>query len=111
MPPRKQQISKEEMHSLIRRHRIRFKGPAPPKDWPGQYKHLFYVIRDIAAIRYDDYKVDRAGPREPMSFFKERVAMIRQRADDFLDNVNTNESTWRDLEYPILERFTKRVIW
>jgi hypothetical protein len=111
MPPKKQQLSRAEFQSLIQDHGIRIKGPVPPKEWPDQYKHHFLAIRQINTIRYDDYKSDRRISKRRTSYFKEQIAMLRERAYHFLDDANTNEATWRELEQPILERFNKRVIW
>lgn len=111
MSPRKQHLSKEKLQSLTRQHGIRFEGPRPPKDWPDQYKHLFLAVRNIGAILYDDYKTNRRTSKDSISYFKGRVSKLRQRSYHLLDDVKTNEATWREFEQPILERFDNRVIW
>lgn len=111
MARRKQQLSAEEFRLLIREHGIRFRGPAPPKEWPEPYQHHFHAIRDIGTVRYDDYKADRTVGKKRLKYLKNRVASIRETAYNFLDDLNMNEPTWRDLEPLILERFKNRVIW
>ena len=111
MPPRKQKLSKRELRELIRKHGIRFEGPIPQKDWPWRYAHHFQAIRKISRVWYDDYKVDHCIPRERRKAFKNRINHLRKWAYRLLDDVNTNESEWRDFEPYILQRFDERVIW
>lgn len=111
MPPKREKPSKQKLHELLREHRVRLEGPAPPKDWPGNYRHHFQAIRDIESTRYDDYKLDRSIPRSRGKDYRGRAYFLRTRAYDLLDNIQTNESTWRDLEVQILHRFDQRVIW
>ena len=111
MPPRKKKPTKEEFYQLTRDYNIRFEGPVPPRDWPGQYKHLFYTVRKIDTIRYDDYKTNSRILKERREKFRVRVNTLRQKAYTFLNDVKTNETTWRDLERPIFEIFEEHGVW
>ncbi|KAH7067282.1 hypothetical protein BKA63DRAFT_521878 [Paraphoma chrysanthemicola] len=110
MPPRKQQVEKAELRALIREHGIRFEGPVPQRNWPKRYAHHFQTIRDISRVWYDEYKADRTIPRKRRSEFKKRANHLREMAYHLLDDVKTNESTWRDFEPYVLQRFSEPVI-
>lgn len=111
MAPRKNTLTHAEFRSLIDKYRIRFYGPAPPGKWPQEHRHHFQIIRDIGSVLYDNYRANEEIPQERRDDFKKRVRDIRGKAYKFLDNIKTNESTWRELEIPILRRFDERVIW
>jgi hypothetical protein len=111
MPPRKQQLSRREVRALIRGHGIRFEGPVPQKRWPQTYAHHFHTIRQISRIWYDDYKCDRNIPKARRRDFKKRANRLREFAYHLLDDVNINESTWREFEPLILQRFFEPIIW
>ncbi|PVI00855.1 hypothetical protein DM02DRAFT_728324 [Periconia macrospinosa] len=99
-----------EEYRLVCEKKIDFEGPAPPKDWPNQYQHLFQSIREIDRIRYDDYKVDKRVEKRRLKKLKERVATLRERAYKALDDVNTNETKWRELETIVFQIFHERFI-
>ena len=109
--PSKNSIDVKEEYRLVREKRISFEGPAPPKEWPSLYRHLFQPIRDINRVRYDEYKKDQNVEKERRRKFKKRVANLREEAYKMLDNINTKETKWRDLEPIVFGRFGKRVIW
>jgi hypothetical protein len=111
MPPKKEKLSREEFRQLSRDYGIRFKGPVATEQWPDRHKHHFQAIRRIDAIRYDDYKANPRIPKERREDFRKRVSHLRERAYNLLDDVKTNEATWRELEPSILKRFDERVIW
>src|SRR5690348_4425634 len=104
MPPRKQKVDKAGLRALIRKHGIRFEGPVPRRNWPERYAHHFQTIRDISRVWYDEYKTDRTIPRNRRSEFKKRANHLRELAYHLLDDVNTNESTWREFEPYVLQR-------
>ncbi|KAF1934944.1 hypothetical protein EJ02DRAFT_516710 [Clathrospora elynae] len=110
MPPRKQKPTKQELRALIREHGIRFKGPIPQKQWPERYAHHFQTIHEISRVWYDEYKSDSSIPKERRRAFKKRVNHLGELASRLLDDVNTNESTWREFEPYVLQRFDERVI-
>ncbi|KAF2707544.1 hypothetical protein K504DRAFT_535194 [Pleomassaria siparia CBS 279.74] len=110
MPPKRKPLSKEKLTQLTHDYGIRFEGPVPPKYWPDKHQHLFHNIHKIHKIRYDDYKVDSRILKKQREKFRTRVSHLTRKAYRFLDDVNTNESTWRELESSILERFDKDVI-
>ncbi|KAH7083964.1 hypothetical protein FB567DRAFT_530338 [Paraphoma chrysanthemicola] len=110
MPPRKQQVEVAELRALIREHGIRFEGPVPRRNWPKRYAHHFQTIRDISRVWYDEYKADRTISRKRRSDFKKRANHLREMAYHLLDDVKTNEPTWRDFEPYVLQRFSEPVI-
>ena len=111
MPPKTKLTIREELLALIKDHNIHFDGPVPPRQWPSQYRHHFQVIHEIGRVRYAEYKLDKKVPRGRVKDFRNRVYSLREKAYHFLDNPSLNETTWRDLEQPILKRFDERVIW
>ncbi|KAF2818783.1 hypothetical protein CC86DRAFT_460914 [Ophiobolus disseminans] len=110
MPPKKETPPKIEYRQLVREKGIRFEGPAPPRDWPTEFKRHFQVIRSIESTRYEDYRTDRSIPRSRRLEFCDRVRYFRNKVYDFLDDTSVNETTWRELEQKILERFDSFVI-
>lgn len=96
---------------LIRERKIDFEGPAPPRQWPSLYKHVFQSIRDIDRIRYDEYQRDPNFEKRQRKYLKDRVRDLRETAYAKLDDINTPETEWRDLEPVIFEKFEKRAMW
>lgn len=111
MPPKKRTTPKVELRELIRKHRIRFRGPVPSGHWPDEYKHHFQTIRQIDTIRYEEYISDQKKPKWHREDLKRRVNYLRKRSYHLLDDVKVNEATWRELEVEILKRFDEDVIW
>ncbi|KAF2258273.1 hypothetical protein CC78DRAFT_621936 [Lojkania enalia] len=102
MPPKKEKLSEEK---LLKDYKIKFEGPAPPRDWPDLYSYYFQVIRDIWANRFNDFK-SRYTPTQ-----KSRVRNLRQKAIDLSNDISVNEATWRTSVEPlVLERFDNNVI-
>lgn len=112
MPPKKVKPSKERLRELIREHNIRLEGPVPPKNWPPPYRHHFQAVRDIAAIRYDDYKANDSIEKEQRAEYRKRANILREKAYSLLQDVKINESTWRlAIEHHVMGRFDDHVIW
>jgi hypothetical protein len=111
MPPRREKLSDVEYHQLRRNKGIRFEGPVPRWQWPNEHKHHFEVVRTIADVRYDTYTVNQNVPDARRHDFKERVKYLRERAYQLLDDVKTNEATWRELEIPVFKRFDDHILW
>jgi hypothetical protein len=108
MPPRKPKLTKTDLE----RFDIRFEGPVPPRRWPEQYRHLFQVIRDIWANRYDNYsQIDDRDPNY-VNKYRDCVKTIVDQAAKFRENTGRNESTWRDsIESYVLKLFHKEIRW
>jgi hypothetical protein len=111
MPPRKETLSPAELRKLRNKHGIRMRGPVPPKEWPPNHKHHFQAVRTIGDLHYETYRDDVAISSKQREIYKLRARKLRNRAHDLLDDVKTNESTWRILETPIFEVFDEDVIW
>lgn len=112
MHPRKKNRTKADLPNLLRKHEIKFEGPLQPSKWPPQQKHLFLVIRDIWATRYDEY-MNRAGiDKRIIKKQQDRVRDLRKNAYMLRNDVDNNEDTWRhSIERLIFERFTKDIVW
>jgi hypothetical protein len=111
MPPKKEKLSKVQLRELRLKKGIRLEGPIPSRLWPDEHKHHFQAIRSIEEIRYEKYQVTRDIPKDRRHDFKERVKYLRERAYSLLEDINTNESTWRELETFVFKRFDEYVIW
>jgi hypothetical protein len=111
MPPRREKLSKVEFRQLIRKKRIRFEGPVPPRQWPNEHKHHFEVVRTISDVRYDIYNTSQNIPETHRHDFRERVHYMRKRAYELLDDITTNEPTWRELETLVFKRFDEETLW
>lgn len=112
MPPRKTKPDKELLKRLVDDYSISFEGPVPPKQWPIRYSHLFQVIRDISANRYDEYikrtDIDPKAVRKQ----KSRVRDLRIRASSLRTDYGIEEGTWRGLiETLVMGRFDQEVVW
>lgn len=112
MPPKKARLTKEQLKRLVDDYNIKFEGPVPPKQWPTKYSHLFQVIRDIWANRYDDYKDRTDLDQKTIRKQKARVRDLRTNASRLRTDFAINENTWRDLiEKPVIGRFDQEVVW
>lgn len=112
MPPKKDKLTKEELRKLVEQYNIVLEGPAPPKAWPIRFNNHFQTIRDISAIKYDDYVRRQDLSWRIMRKQKERVRDLRTKAGRLRRENKVNEDTWRDaIEKPIMERFQQNVIW
>ena len=108
MAPRKEQLSPERLRDLIEQYNIKFRGPTLTKSWPTRYKHLFQQIRKIGITLYEDY-IDSIDNVEEQRL---RATHLRDQAHKLLQDINTNEDTWRDaVEKSVFERFDKDVLW
>jgi hypothetical protein len=112
MPPKKAKLSKEQLKGLVDEYDINFEGPVPPRQWPTQYSHLFQVIRNIWANRYDKYitrtDIDQKTIRKQIA----RVRDLRTRATSLRMDFGINEDTWRSLiENPVMGRFDQEIVW
>jgi hypothetical protein len=112
MAPKKK-LTPEELREHIEKYEILFEGPVPPRKWPDRYKHLFQVIRNIGANRYDDYIKRTDIDREIIDKLVKRVRTIVAKSARFRKNVGSLEDTWRDeIEYPSLVKlFCGDVVW
>jgi len=112
MAPKKEKLSKERFKELMTEHKIIFEGTVPPNKWPMQYKHHFHVIREIWATRYDEYKKRTDIDKRSIKKQKDRVKHLCRIARDLLQDIKTNESTWRHkVEDPVVGQFDEKVIW
>jgi len=112
MAPRKEPLSPERLRDLLEQYNIIFRGPTLTKSWPPQHKHLFQHIRKIGTTLYEDY-IDSIDI-EPQIVEKQRsrATDLRNQAHKLLQDINTNEGTWRDaVEKSVFERFDKDVLW
>lgn len=112
MPPTKTKLSKEHWKRHIDDYSINFEGPVPPKQWPTQYSHLFQVIRDIWANRYDEYIKRTDIDRKSVRKLQKRVRDLRTKASSLRADFGINEETWRSLmETPVMGRFDQEIVW
>lgn len=112
MPPRKTKLSKEQLKRLVDDYSINFEGPVPPKQWPAQYSHLFQVVRDIWANRYDEYIKRTDIDQKTVRNQKSRVRDLRTKASSLRTDFGINEDTWRGLiETPVMARFDQEIVW
>jgi hypothetical protein len=112
MPPKKAKLSKELLKSLVDDYSINFEGPVPPRQWPTQYSHLFQVIRNIWANRYDKYIIRTDIDQKTVRKQKARVRDLRTRATSLRKDFGINEDTWRGLiETPVMGRFDQEIVW
>jgi hypothetical protein len=112
MPPKKAKPTKEQLKGLVDEYSIKFEGPVPPKLWPSQYSHLFQVIRDIWANRYDDY-IKRTGiDQKTIRRQRARVRDLRTNASRLRTDFGINEDTWRaSIETLVFRRFDQEIVW
>ena len=111
MPPKKDQLSPVDLREKAHSHGIRLPGPAPPSAWPDEHKHNFEVIRALQFLRYEEYKDTERIPTSRKAAYQKRVKALRQKVRYLLQDVNPNESSWRELERPIFAIFDSPVIW
>lgn len=112
MPPKKPKLSKEQLKRLVDDYGINFEGPLPARQWPIQYSHLFQVIRNIWATRYDEYIIRTDIDQKTVRKQKARVRDLRTRATSLRKDFGINEDTWRGLiETPVMERFDQEIVW
>jgi hypothetical protein len=114
--PKKEKLSnaelRQEQRQLAQQYDITFDGPVPPERWPVRYRHLFNVVRDIGSNRFDEYKQNSDISREIREQQEERVKRLCIHAKRLRNDLNINESTWRDqIEKPVIERFSQNVVW
>ncbi|KAE9377465.1 hypothetical protein N431DRAFT_500317 [Stipitochalara longipes BDJ] len=111
MPPKKAKLTKEQLKGLVDEYNIKFEGPAPPKLWPSQYSHLFQVIRDIWANRYDDYKERTDIDQKTIRRQRARVRDLRTNASRLRTDFGINEDTWRaSIETLVFRRFDQEIV-
>lgn len=109
--PTKQEV-KQELKGLIEQYGIKFEGPVPPHKWPRKQKHLFQVIRDIWANRYDEYKKRTGGDETILLNHLKRVRNLRNNAYRLRAGININEGTWRGVvETLVFGRFDEEIVW
>jgi hypothetical protein len=111
MPPKKDQLSPVDLRQKAHDHGIRFHGPVPPSAWPDEYRHNFEVIRALQFLRYEEYMNIERIPTSRKADYKKRVKDLRMKVGYLLQDINPNESSWRDLEGPIFGKFDRPVIW
>jgi hypothetical protein len=111
MPPKKDQLSPVDLRQKAHDHGIRFHGPVPPSAWPDEYRHNFEVIRALQFLRYEEYTHIERIPTRRKADYQKRVKDLRMKVRYLLEDVDPNESSWRELERPIFDRFDGSVIW
>jgi DNA-binding winged helix-turn-helix (wHTH) protein len=112
MPPKKTKPTKEQLKGLVDEYNIKFEGPVPPKLWPSQYNHLFHVIRDIWANRYDDYVKRTDISQKTIRGQRARVRDLRTNASRLRTDFGINEETWRaSIETLVFRRFDQEIVW
>jgi hypothetical protein len=102
----------EKLRDLVEEYHIKFEGPTPPRKWPDRYRHLFQVVRDIWANRYDEYikrtDIDQKTINKQIS----RVRKVIEIATRLRRNTSSHEDTWRDaVETTILGLLKEEVVW
>ncbi|KAF1949104.1 hypothetical protein CC80DRAFT_555718 [Byssothecium circinans] len=111
MPPTKKKPSKEVVRDLLFQHKILFEGRASPNQWPRQHQHHFQVIRDISALRYDQWEGDERIDIARRISYGNRVRNLSGQARALLNDLHVNEDTWRtQVEHFVSEPFEKHVI-
>ncbi|KAH8685482.1 hypothetical protein BGZ60DRAFT_395270 [Tricladium varicosporioides] len=109
MPPKK--LPPEKLRNQIEKYDILFEGPVPPRKWPDRYRHLFQVIRDIWANRYDEYTRRTDIDRETIDKQMTRVRTVVDKATRFRKNIGSHEDTWRDaIENATVGLFVEEVV-
>ncbi|KAF4633227.1 hypothetical protein G7Y89_g4891 [Cudoniella acicularis] len=105
MAPKKANLPKEQLQKLVADYNLKFEGPVPPKQWPTQYSHLFQVIRNIWANRYDDYIIRTDTDQKTVRRQKARVRDLRTNVSRLRTDFGINEDIWRDsIEKPVIGR-------
>ena len=111
MPQRKEKPSKERLKTLLEEYQIKFVGPVPPIQWPVQYRHHFHIIREIWAVRYDQYSKRKDLDKRILEKQRKRVKGLREKAYSLRQEIKTTEGTWREAEKQVFKRFNKEVLW
>jgi hypothetical protein len=113
MPPRKK-LPPADYRALVDSHHIHFLGPRPPNDWPVYHKQLFSVIRDIGALRYEEFQKRRDIDSRICDKVRANVRKLCARASEIRQDVHINENEWRHhIEQLVLGRLdnAKDVVW
>lgn len=105
-------ITPENLRDLVEEYDIQFEGPTPSRKWPDRYRHLFQVIRDISANRYDEYVKRTDIDQKTMNKQTSRVRKVIDIATRFRRNISSYEDTWRDaIETTIMGFLKEEVVW
>ena len=99
----KDKVDVQSLRSRAEEYQIRFEGPVHNSEWPSQHnfevtipnRHRFSIIRDIAALDYDDFKKRRNLSRGYQGSLINRAEDLREEAYLFRKHGRPNESTWR----------------
>lgn len=104
-------LTAEQHRKLVEKYNIHFDGPIPASSWPAQYVQVFRNIRDIARVRYEEYKPSERRKMITVAEMKDRVAKLNRIAYSCRKQ-RENEATWRGLTEPeIVSRFAAEVAW
>jgi hypothetical protein len=111
MPPKRGKLSGIKLRELSHENGIRLRGHVLPTQWPTAHKHHFLAIRRIGDLHYDLYKEDELVSSQQRKYCTDVAQYLRDKVAVLLNDIGTNESTWRQLEEPIFKRFDGKVIW
>ncbi|KFY47732.1 hypothetical protein V496_10477 [Pseudogymnoascus sp. VKM F-4515 (FW-2607)] len=103
-------ITPENLRDLVEEYDIQFEGPTPSRKWPDRYRHLFQVIRDISANRYDEYVKRTDIDQKTMNKQTSRVRKVIDIAIRFRRNISSYEDTWRDAIETTIMGFLKEEV-
>jgi hypothetical protein len=111
MPPKTAKLSGIKLREFSHENGICVRGYVLPTQWPTAHKHHFQAIRTIGDLHYDIYKEDERIPDQQRKHCTNRAQHLRDQVADLLDEIRSNEATWRELEKTVFERFASNVLW
>jgi hypothetical protein len=109
-PSKKEKLN--ELREYAEQYKIEFEGPVGSNSWPEQHKHLFMVIQEISANRYDEYAKRKDIDKDVLERQESRIMQLRRRAARLRKDRHINEDTWRyGIEQFVVEQFGQDVVW
>lgn len=111
MRPRKVRPVKNKYAEICREKGIRLRGSVRRDNWPREHRHHFQAIYSIGSTQFEQYIGNQEIPQERRTTVENDVVSLTQKVNDLLNDIQTNEATWRRLERDILHKFDDFVLW
>ena len=106
-----QELSPQQLQSLMSKYRIVFEGPIGSEEWPPGYGDIFQEIRNIGSIKFGTYAQNFAPDFLPLAERKIRIRELVRSASRCLEDM-ANEAEWREeTEVKVFARFNSEVVW